>query len=475
LNSPANSSKPPVSILIIDDDPGLLRMFAGLLAQPGVEIITSDLPEEALAIFAAKRPQIVLTDMNMPGLNGLEVLDRIMAIHPATDVIVVTGDDFSETAIEAMSRGASGYITKPVSADALCDAVGKLVREATLRNGRGESDGDTSVTDFHGIIGRSQSMRTLFSRMRNIAPHYQTLLITGETGTGKELVARAMHDMSPASSGRYVVLNCSAVVESLFESELFGHAKGSFTGAHCDKPGLVEHAHRGTLFLDEIGDMPLATQAKLLRVLQNREVQRVGAMTPYKVDVRVIAATNRDLRADVAARRFREDLFYRLSMIEVRVPRLVDRREDLPLLERHFIGRYAVQYDKRLSGLTPRAKACLAQHAWHGNVRELENVLGHAAMMTRSDVIDLEDFPQYLLEHEEGFPRKSLREAVPGDGDALQQHERLLVVQALERAEGNQSEAARILHIGRDALRYKVQKYGITVLGSEKAAAAAGA
>jgi len=264
----------------------------------------------------------------------------------------------------------------------------------------------------------------MFSRIRGVAPHYQTLLITGETGTGKELVARAIHDLSPvASTGRFVVLNCSAVVETLFESELFGHTKDSFTGAVSDKQGLFEHAHGGTLFLDEIGDMPLATQAKLLRVLQDREVQRVGAMLPHKVDVRVIAATNHNLRLAVSEQRFREDLYYRLSMLEIEVPRLADRKEDLPLLERHFVARFAALCRRELKGLTNRARVRLEHHSWPGNVRELANVLGHAAMMTQTDTIDTADLPAYLLhgEHPGAEPKGAI---------SLEQEERQMLIGA---------------------------------------------
>src|SRR5271166_3846659 len=236
----------------------------------------------------------------------------------------------------------------------------------------------------------------MLPRIRRIAPHFRTVLITGDTGTGKDLVARALHRLSPVSQGRYVVLNCSAVVETLFESELFGHVRGSFTGATHDKAGLFEHAHGGTLFLDEIGDMPLSTQAKLLRVLQNQEVLRVGSLSARKVDTRVIAATNQDLRAAVAAKRFREDLYYRLSMVEIRAPRLADRKDDLALLERHFISKFSAQYGKPIRGLTHRAQLVLAQHSWPGNVRELENALGHASMMAMSEAIDVQDLPEYL-------------------------------------------------------------------------------
>jgi transcriptional regulator with PAS, ATPase and Fis domain len=294
-----------------------------------------------------------------------------------------------------------------------------------------------------------------------VAPHYRAVLVTGETGAGKDLVAQTLHRLSPAAQGRYVVLNCSAVVETLFESELFGHVRGSFTGATHDKAGLFEHAHGGTLFLDEIGDMPLSTQAKLLRVLQNQEVQRVGSLTARKVDVRVVAATNRDLREAIAEKHFREDLFYRLSMVEIHVPGLAERKEDLPLLERHFITKFASQYGKEIHGMTRRAQILLALHSWPGNVRELENVIGHACMMTLDDTIDVQDLPPYL-QSQTGEPAPPGPEtALEAGASTLEENERVLILRALETAGGNQSQAARILRIGRDALRYKIKKHNL--------------
>ena len=319
-------------------------------------------------------------------------------------------------------------------------------------------------SEFEGIVGRSTLMRRMFLYIRRVAPHYRTLLITGETGTGKELVANAILRLSPRASRSYVVLNCSAVVEALFESELFGHVKGSFTGAIRDKPGLFEHAHGGTLFLDEIGDMPLSTQSKLLRVLQNQEVQRVGALNSRKVDVHVVAATNRDLRAAIAERRFREDLYYRLCMVEIQTPRLAACMDDLPLLEQHFVARFAKQYGKEIRGLTQRAQIQLAQHPWPGNVRELENVVGHAAMMTMTDLIDMQDLPPYLQ-----APRL---ERLRSHADALERQERLLILRALEEAGSNQSQAARILGISRDRLRYKLKKYDLDPPDSARGLAA---
>jgi DNA-binding NtrC family response regulator len=316
----------------------------------------------------------------------------------------------------------------------LRERIGKLVEKARKRQLSFQLEDELRTnSEFQGIIGRSPQMWEMFSRIRRVAPHYRTLLITGETGTGKDLAARAIHNLSPVASSRYVVLNCSAVVETLFESELFGHVKGSFTGATQDKPGLFEHAHGGTLFLDEIGDMPLDTQAKLLLVLQNQEVQRVGALRAHQVDVRVIAATNHDLHTAIAERRFREDLYYRLSMVEIQMPRLTERKEDLPLLQRHFVARFAAQYRKEIRGLTQRAQIRLAQHFWPGNVRELENVIGYAAMMTMSDLIDLPDLHAYLQTtagHRERSPM--LLPVLEADSFAVQ--ERLLVMRALESA-----------------------------------------
>lgn len=457
----SSSSAAGISLVIIDDNQGSLEMLATALGGQGLELFTASDPHEGLDLIFTKHPQIVLTDLVMPGISGIEILERTMAFDPAIDVILMTAHYTTETAVEAIRKGAADYLNKPVPIAMLRERVGKLVAEAQRRNRTlALEDEMLAANEFEGIIGRSPLMWDVFSRIRRVAPHFRTVLITGETGTGKDIAAAAIHRLSPVSEGRYVVLNCSAVVETLFESELFGHVKGAFTGATADKIGLVEYAHGGTLFLDEIGDMPLATQAKLLRVLQNQEVQRVGSLTTKKVDIRVIAATNQDLRAAIAAKRFREDLYYRLSMVEIKMPRLADRREDLPLLENYFIRRFASQYKKDISGLTHRARAVLSLYAWPGNVRELENVIGHACMMTTGEMIDVADLPPHLHAHvppESGQPVASSTSA-PG---ALEEQERLMVIRAMESANGNQSEAARILRIGRDALRYKLKKFGI--------------
>jgi len=449
-----------VTLVIIDDNPGSLELLSTALERPGVRIVTASDPEEGIEAIFREHPQIVLTDLVMPGLSGLEVLDRIVEFDPAIDVIVMTAHYTSESAVDAIRRGAADYLNKPISIVALRERIARLIAEAELRQRTIAVDHElTASARFEAMVGRSPAMWEMFSRVRRVAPHFRTVLVTGETGTGKELSARALYNLSPVKNGRFVVLNCSAVVETLFESELFGHARGAFTGATQDKTGLFEFADKGVLFLDEIGDMPLATQAKLLRALQNQEVLRVGSLTPRKVDVRVIAATHRDLREAVAAKQFREDLFYRLSMVEVRVPTLAERKEDLPLLTKHFTDKFAAQYQKPIRGLTQRAQVLLARHEWPGNIRELENVIGYACMMVLGETVDIQDMPEYLR-----FPMQPSSAppgpAPPAEG-TFEEHEKRLITEALANANGNQSGAARALRIGRDALRYKMRKHGL--------------
>jgi len=456
----SRAAKPAVTLLVIDDNPGSVDLVSTAVAQEGLEILTAAGPEEGLDLFHNRRPNIVLTDLMMPRMNGLELLDRIMEVDPATDVILMSAYYTTESAVEAVRRGASDYLNKPVSIGSLRERIAGLVKEVRKRQRCLDLDDELRTNaEFEGIVGRSPRMWEMFRRIRRVAPHYRSLLITGETGTGKDMVARAVHRLSPAVSGNYVVLNCSAIVETLFESELFGHAKGSFTGATHDKPGLFEHAHGGTLFLDEIGDMPLGTQAKLLRVLQNQEVQRVGSLSARKVDVRVVAATNHDLRAAVADKRFREDLYYRLSMVEIQTPRLADRKEDLPLLQRHLVARFAELYNKDIRGITHRAQIRLSQHSWPGNVRELENVIGHAAMMASGDMLDAPDLPAYLNASE---PAAEPAAEVPPAGDTLAGVERAHIIRVLRESGGVVSTAAGRLDVPRTTLNALMGRLGIS-------------
>ncbi len=455
-----------VTLVIIDDNPGSLELLSTALSRSELRIITASDPEEGIEAVFREHPQIVLTDLVMPGISGLEVLDRIVEFDPAIDVILMTAHYTSESAVDAVRRGAADYLNKPIPIALLRERISRLIVEAQLRQRTMAVDRELAESArFEGMVGRSPAMWEMFSRIRRIAPHFRTVLVTGETGTGKELAARALCALSPVKNGRLVVLNCSAVVETLFESELFGHVRGAFTGATQDKTGLFEFADKGVLFLDEIGDMPLATQAKLLRALQNQEVLRVGSLTPRKVDVRVVAATHRDLREAVAEKQFREDLFYRLSMVEVRVPALAERKEDLPLLTKYFTDKFAGQYQKTINGLTQRAQVVLARHEWPGNIRELENVIGYACMMVLGETIDVQDLPEYLR-----FPLRANSAPASGGHSAaapaptegtFEEHEKRLIAEALAHANGNQSGAARALRIGRDALRYKMRKHGL--------------
>src|SRR6185437_8358306 len=381
---------PNVSLVIVDDNPGSLELLSTALEQPGLDIFAASDPEDGLDLIFQKHPHIVLTDLVMPKMSGLDLLDRIVHFDPGIEVILMTAHYSTESAVEAIRKGASDYLNKPISIPALRERFRSMIEDVRRRQKVLEIEDELrDSAQFERIIGNSPAMWELFSRIRRIAPHFRTALIAGPTGSGKELVAQALHRLSPASSGNLVVVNCSAVVETLFESELFGHVKGSFTGATHDKVGLVEHAGNGILFLDEIGDMPLSTQAKLLRTIQNQEVQRVGSLQARKVSFRVIAATHRDLRAMIRDGRFREDLYYRLSMVELRVPSLVERKEDLPLLARHFVEKFSKQFDKPIRGMTQRASIAISRYEWPGNVRELENAIGHACMMVLNDMIDV--------------------------------------------------------------------------------------
>jgi DNA-binding NtrC family response regulator len=459
------SLSPAIAIVVIDDNAHSLEFAASALRQNGVEIITANDAEAGLELILTRHPQIVLTDLVMPKMTGMELLEQVVEFDPSIDVVLMTAHYSTESAVEAIRKGASDYLNKPVTVAVLRQKIGALIEGARQRLRRIQLEDELLGTaQFQGMIGSSPSMMEMFARIRRVAPHFRSVLVHGETGTGKDLVARALHQLSPVSSGHLVVLNCSAVVETLFESELFGHMKGAFTGATSDKAGLFEHASGGVLFLDEIGDMPMATQAKLLRAVQNQEVQRLGSLTARKVDVRIVAATHRDLRALIGGKQFREDLYYRLSMVEIRVPALRERKEDLQFLVRHFVERFAGDYGKKIRGLTQRAQIRLANHSWPGNVRELENVIGHACMMVMTETIDLQDLPEYLngqLPISESTAGASINFPSVAGAVSLEEQEKLLLISALEQARGNQSQAARRLRIGRDALRYKMKKHNL--------------
>src|SRR5258708_3684496 len=360
-----SESHAPVRLLAIDDDAATLRLIQDALTDSGLEIHTASDPQEGLEAFKSIRPRIVLVDLMMPTMTGMDLLERMLSKDPGVEVILMTGHYSTDSAVEAIQKGARDYLAKPLNLEKLRARISGLLKE--IREKETAFQLERQLIDafqFEGMIGRSPLMLEVFARIRRIAPHFQTVLITGQSGTGKELVARALHRLRNSGSGPFAACNCAAVVDTLFESELFGHVKGAFTGATEDKIGLFEYANRGSIFLDEIGEMPLSAQAKLLRVLQEKEVHRVGSPTPRKVDVRVIAATNRDLATLIKEGKFREDSFYRMGMIEISLPRLADRREDLQILERFMVEKYAKQYRKKINGITRRAPTFLSSHSF---------------------------------------------------------------------------------------------------------------
>ena len=444
----------PVNLIAVDDDPLVLDFIESALSQPGLEISRASDPVQGLDMIRALHPEIVILDLLMPGLNGLAMLDRIVEWDSAIDVVLLSSENSTEHAVEAIQRGACDYLKKPIPVEALRQRIGALIAVAQNRIRTAQLEGELLRTSrFGDMVGGSPLMQEVYSRIRRIGPHFQIALISGATGTGKELAARALHASSPVSNRPFVVCNCAAIVETLFESELFGYVKGAFTGAVQDRAGLFEAANGGTLFLDEIGEIPLHLQSKLLRVLQNSEVQRVGSHLLRKIDVRVIAATNRDLREQASKKLFREDLFYRLSMLEIKLPTLAERKEDLPILQKHFLDKYALQLGRSVKGMTRRAQAVLSRYFWPGNIWELQNVIGHASMMAATDLIDIPDLPEYLHTRESAHEGQGLL--------TLEEVEKRHVHSILAQVGGNKQEAAEILGISRATIyRILSQKEG---------------
>jgi DNA-binding NtrC family response regulator len=433
-----------LKLLAIDDNADNLELITSALQREELKILTSQDPEEGLQIFLRERPRIVLLDLVMPKVSGMEILEKIVNVDPGAEVILITAHYSTESAVEAIQKGASDYLTKPLDIGRLRSRIDSLLADAEKRQKSLRLDQELiDAYQFEGMVGRSPLMLEVYARIRRIAPHFHTVLVTGATGTGKELVARALHRLSPASRGPFVVCNCSALVENLVESELFGFVRGAFTGADRDKIGLFEHADGGTIFMDEIGELAPPAQAKFLRVLQNRQVQRLGSLTPKNIDVRVIAATHRNLRAMVRDNLFREDLYYRLAVVEIALPPLAARKEDLPLLERYFIEKFSTEYNKPVAGLVRRAQTRLATYSWPGNVREMENVLGNACMMAEGDLIDIADLPERLR------APASQDNAANDEILSLEEVERRHILKVIDLVGGNKTRAAEVLGIGR--------------------------
>ena len=449
-------------ILVVDDEPSMREMLAIMLFKEGFEVLVADSRAAAAKVFTQGTVDMVITDVRLPDGDGIEILRHVKSASPHTVVIVMTAFGSTESAVAALKLGAHDYLIKPFDVEELKIVVRGALESQHLKEEnvrlRAELDAQHGV---ERIVATSPAMAACVAMVRSVAPTASTVLVTGESGTGKELVAQAIHSLSPRRDAPFVSINCGALPETLLESEMFGHMRGAFTDAHQNKKGLFEAAHRGTLFLDEVGEMPLSMQVKLLRALQEKTIRRVGGTDEIEVDVRLIAATNRNLESLVAEKTFREDLFYRLNVIPVRLPPLRERREDIPILARHFLERFGREADRRVTGISEEAMKRLLRHSWPGNVRELENVIERAVALETTDTIMPDRLPDPLA--------RSASEPVPasqlGAGFSLDDHltriERELVEGALTRAEGDRARACELLGVTPRSLRYLIHKHAL--------------
>jgi two-component system NtrC family response regulator len=444
------------SILVVDDEPPQLELIGGFLKKQGFEVALAESGKVALQRFRQETFDLVLTDMRMPNLSGLDLVKAVRAVNPETAVIIMTAYGSIETAVDAIKAGATDYLTKPLNLDELLHRIENVREHQRLLSENRELREELRERHrIEGIIGESGRMQEVFSLVRRVASSEATVLIRGESGTGKELIAKAIHYASPRASGPLVKVNCAALPETLLESELFGHEKGAFTGAIANRKGRFEVASGGTILLDEIGDLPVHLQAKLLRVLQEREFERVGSSRPVPVDVRILAATHRDLEGLLKSGQFRDDLYYRLNVVTIVLPPLRERRQDLPLLMDHLLRVFAEKNGKKIQGFTLEAREALLRYDYPGNIRELENIIERASVITRNDVIGRADLPISIQEPEAEDECDSTNLSV-----VVERLERRLIKEALARSGGVQTRAAEHLGITERNLRYKLKKYG---------------
>jgi two-component system response regulator HydG len=446
-------------ILVIDDNRSHAEGVAEGLEREGYEVSLAATGQGGIDRLRAEGADVVVTDLVMHGVDGMKVLEEAHRIDPAIQVILVTGHGTVESAVDAMQKGAFNYLLKPINLNEVRAVVANaLEKRGLIRRTRELEERLDERFGFEGIIGNSPQMREVYSVMRRVAPTNATILILGETGTGKELVAKAVHQNSPRKARPFVGLNCAALSKDILESELFGHEKGAFTGAVSTREGLFQYADGGTLLLDEVADMPPETQVKLLRVLEDGEIRRVGSNTSIQVDVRVIAATNRDLGPAVDDGKFRLDLYYRLKVVTVKLPALRDRPEDIPLLMDHFLKEMAELYKRPNLTLSPDTRRMLLRYPWPGNVRELRNCIENMAVMATSDMLEMSDIPEQI----HALPPEKLRPTglmAPMSLSAAEEH---LIRETLEITQGNREETARILGIGERTLYRKLKLYGIS-------------
>ncbi|PID37933.1 MAG: Fis family transcriptional regulator [Deltaproteobacteria bacterium] len=451
------------AILVVDDERSMREFLEILLRQKGCTVILAEGGQRARDLLDERDFDVVITDLKMPEVSGLDVLAHARKQRPETEVIMVTAFATAETAIKAMKDGAYDYLTKPFKVDEIIVTVERALEKRTLLRDNAvlrQQLGDRYK--LHDLIGRSEPMQALFELIRKVAPARTSVLISGESGTGKELVARAIHAQSERASRPFVAVNCGAIPSALIESELFGHTRGAFTGANQASTGLFKAADGGTLFLDEIAELDPSMQVKLLRALQERRVKPVGGVEELSIDVRVIAATNRDLDEEVEAQRFRSDLFYRLNVLPLTLPPLRSRQQDIPLLTDHFVRRFAAQSGRRITGLTPEAMELLCSYHYPGNVRELENLVERAVILATGPQVDESALPELKRRK---TPTSENPAVLPEGGLDLDRHigevEKSLLLTALERSHGNRTEAARMLGITLRSIRYRLSKYGV--------------
>ncbi len=461
----------PVKLLVVEDEPGLRQMLEILFRREGYSVVSAPGCKAALdAIASSPQPfPAIVSDLSMPDGSGLDVLAAAKSRSPSTQVILVTAHSTIENALAAMRSGAYDFVAKPFEAAELAALVGKAIEKQVIVVENERLKAQISRIASAEVLGKSDAMRKVLELATRIAPTKTTVLLTGESGTGKERLARLIHERSDRASGPFLVVNCGALPEALMESELFGHEKGAFTGAATKSLGLFREADGGTVMLDEVGELPLSLQVKLLRVLQERNVRPVGAAHEVPVDVRVLAATNRDVEADVASGKFRQDLYYRLNVIRLTLPPLRERREDVPLLAERFIQRFAREMGKDVVGFTPDGLRALTAYSFPGNVRELENVIERAVALSGSRVIGLGDLPESISGHASQSAQTLL--SLPAGGlnldDVLGEAERRLLLEALERSGGVRKRAAELLGITFRSLRYRLQKLGLAEGESE--------
>jgi two-component system response regulator PilR (NtrC family) len=457
-------------ILIVDDERSMREFLGIYLRREGYRIEAAAGGNEAIASIKARAFDVIITDLRMPDVDGLTILAEAKRIRPDTEVIVVTAFSTTETAIAAMKAGAHDYLTKPFKIDEVGLVVDRAMEKRRLaRENVALRDEIKGRYKLDRLLGKSPPMQRVFDILRKVASTRTSVLLIGESGTGKELAARALHELSPRT-GPFVAVNCGAIPETLLESELFGHVRGSFTGANVDKQGLFEAAHTGTLLLDEVADLPVSMQVKLLRVLQERKVKPVGGVSEREIDVRIVAATNRDLEAEVEKSSFRQDLYYRLNVIQLRLPPLRERREDLPLLVDHFIRKFSAEHGRNVVGAAPEVMSALMVYHFPGNVRELENMIERAVTLSSTDWLALDAFPN-LVGLQGAQPSPSTVGNLPESGLDLERHleeyERSILIKALERTGGNRTEAARLLGVSFRSMRYRLSKLGITGVDSD--------